>query len=67
MPNEVDRHEVQRLLAQGAQLVDVMPPSEYASTHIKGAINVPLSKLPEQAPEVLDPNRGVITYCYDSL
>jgi rhodanese-related sulfurtransferase len=67
MPIEVERHEVQRLVDRGAQLVDVMSASEYASTHIAGAVNVPLDRLAEWAPQMLDRTRGVITYCYDSL
>lgn len=67
MPQEVDRHEVQRLMRDGAQLVDVMSPSEYQSTHIKGAVNIPLPQLTGRAGAELDGTRGVITYCYDSL
>jgi rhodanese-related sulfurtransferase len=67
MPKEVDRHEVQRLLQQGAQLVDVMGKKEFEGSHIVGAIRIPLRKLANEAPNRLDPNRGIITYCYDSL
>lgn len=67
MPKEVDRHQLQRLVDSGGQLVDVMSASEYQSTHIKGAVNVPLPTLAERAPRDLDPGRAVITYCYDSL
>ncbi|MBW3613844.1 MAG: rhodanese-like domain-containing protein [Actinobacteria bacterium] len=67
MPTEVDRHEVQRLVTTGAQLVDVMPTAEWEESHIAGAIHVPLKALSELAPERLDPTRPVITYCYDSL
>ncbi|MBW3615306.1 MAG: rhodanese-like domain-containing protein [Actinobacteria bacterium] len=67
MPKEIDRHDVQRLMGQGAQVVDVMGASEYEASHLPGAIHVPLGKIPEQAPELLDQSRGVITYCYDSL
>ncbi|MFN2504930.1 MAG: rhodanese-like domain-containing protein [Acidimicrobiales bacterium] len=67
MPTEIDRHEVQRLVAAGAQLVDVMPKAEWEESHIVGAVHVPLKKLVELAPERLDSSRGVITYCYDSL
>jgi rhodanese-related sulfurtransferase len=67
VPEEVDRREVQRLMERGAQLVDVMSPSEYGASHISGAVNIPLGKLPEMAPGLLDPRRPVITYCYDSL
>jgi rhodanese-related sulfurtransferase len=67
MPREVDRHEVQRLLGHGAQLVDVMGREEYESSHIVGAVHIPLRKLAAEAPGRLDADRAVITYCYDSL
>ncbi len=67
MPTEIDRHEVQRLIAAGAQLVDVMATPEWEESHITGAVHVPLRRLPQLAPERLDAARGVITYCYDSL
>ncbi len=41
MPREVDLHEVQRLLGQGAQLVDVMGRKECESSHILGAVHIP--------------------------
>lgn len=58
---------MQRLIAAGAQLVDVLPEREWKESHIAGAIHVPLKKLPELAPERLDTGRPVIVYCYDSL
>jgi len=67
LPTEIDRHEVQRLVAAGAQLVDVMPKAEWEESHITGAVHVPLKKLDELAPRHLDPARPVIVYCYDSL
>ena len=67
MPTDIDRHEVQRLVAGGAQLVDVMPRAEWEESHLVGAVHVPLKKLAELASERLDPSRAVITYCYDTL
>ncbi len=67
MPKEVDRHEVQRLIEQGGQLVDVLGPSDYQDSHLPGAISIPLGKLPEKAPQQLDRSRPVIAYCYDTL
>ena len=45
MPSQIDRDGVRRLVAQGAQLVEVLPASEYAEDHLPGAINLPLRKL----------------------
>lgn len=66
MPSEIDREEVQRLVAGGAQLVEVLPASEYREDHLPGAINIPLAQIDARAKEILDPSRSVIVYCADS-
>lgn len=63
---EIDREEVQRLVAAGARLVEVLPAKEYAEDHLPGAINLPLRELETQALTVLDRNRAVVVYCWDS-
>ena len=66
MPTAIDRHEVQRLVRdQRAQLVEVLPPDEYADEHLPGAINIPLKRLDRTTTGVLDRGRPVIVYCYD--
>ena len=65
MPQEVGRDELQQLVAQGAQLVDVLPANEYEQSHLPGAISLPLRKLEKEARSILDPNRPVIVYCWD--
>ncbi len=65
MPIEVTRDEVQRLLAAGAQLVDVLPADEYTAEHIAGAVNLPLKDLNRETVAKLAPNRPVIVYCWD--
>ena len=65
MPRDVDRQEVQRLLRDGAQLVEVLPPEEYDEEHIPGAINIPLRRIDQEASTRLDPRRPVIVYCWD--
>jgi phage shock protein E len=67
MPDSIDVEEVQRRLARGAQLVDVLPPAEYAEEHLPGAINLPLKSLDATSAEQLDRRRPVIVYCYDAL
>jgi rhodanese-related sulfurtransferase len=66
MPVEIDRDGVRRLAEQGTQLVEVLPASEYAEDHLPGAINLPLRRLEQQAPKVLDRQRAVVVYCWDS-
>ena len=66
MPNPIDRHEVQRLLAERqAQLVEVLPEAEFEDEHLPGAINVPLKTLDRERAQQLDRERPVIVYCHD--
>ena len=65
MPIDIDRDGVDRLVAEGAQLVDVLPVEDYEALRVAGAINVPLRELDERAPRELDPSRPVIVYCND--
>ena len=64
MPKFIDTQELQRLLAGGVQLVDVLPPNSYVEDHIPGAVSLPLGDI-AAAPERLDPRRPVVVYCYD--
>jgi rhodanese-related sulfurtransferase len=66
MPREIDREGVRRLAADGAQLVEILPASEYAEDHLPGAINLPLRRLEQQATAVLDRDRAMVVYCSDS-
>ena len=50
-----------RLVGQGALLVDIREPSEYARQRIAGATNLPLAQLPGLLPEV--GGKAVIFHC----
>jgi rhodanese-related sulfurtransferase len=65
MPRDIDRHELERLVDGGAQLVEVLPKEEYEEEHLPGAINIPLRRIDKEARERLDPERAVIVYCWD--
>jgi rhodanese-related sulfurtransferase len=65
MVTRIDRHEVQKMLAAGAQLVEVLPDKEYEAEHLPGAVNMPLKTLGRQTRRELDPSRPVIVYCHD--
>ena len=59
-----DTAEVMRLVAGGAQLVDVLPAETFQREHLPGAISIPLAEI-DSAPERLDRRRPVVVYCYD--
>jgi rhodanese-related sulfurtransferase len=63
----VDLAGVQRLIAQGAQLVEVLPREEYDELHLPGAISIPLKELDASSAGQLDPSRDVVVYCWDGL
>ncbi len=65
MPTPIDRDEVQRLQAQGAQLVEVLPEPEYTDEHLPGAINIPLKELDAKHPSLPGRDRPVVVYCDD--
>jgi len=67
MPASIDLGQLKRLLDDGAQLVEVLPPAEYAEEHLPGAMNIPLKELDAAAAAQLDRSRPVVVYCYDDL
>jgi len=56
------RHRLPALLKDGAQIVDVRGPGEFAAGHFANSLNIPLQKIGERASE-LDSNRPVIVCC----
>jgi rhodanese-related sulfurtransferase len=63
----VDHDGLRRLLADGAQLVEVLPREEYAELHLPGAINIPLKQFTAESTNQLDRARDVVVYCWDGL
>ena len=61
-PREVSREEAQRLLGDGAQLVDVRADHEWEAGRIAGATHLPLDELAGRAGEI-DQGRPVVVYC----
>ncbi len=53
-----------KLIKDGATVVDVRTPSEFAEDHIDGAINIDYSEIGEKAATLLpDKNAKIIIYC----
>ena len=63
---DLQRQDVQDLIDQGAQVVEVLPASEYEEDHLPGAVNMPLRYLETEAEERLDKDSPVVVYCWDS-
>jgi rhodanese-related sulfurtransferase len=54
--------QVRTLLQQGATLIDVRSPGEFASGHIQGAINIPVDQIALRAREI-PTDKPVVLYC----
>jgi phage shock protein E len=58
---DISSEEAKEWVANGAVLVDVRTPGEYADGHIEGAVNIPLADLRERAQELS--GKRVVLYC----
>jgi rhodanese-related sulfurtransferase len=67
MSTAIERTELERLMASGAQIVEVLPQPEYSEGHLPGAINLPLKQLDARTATVLDKTQPVVVYCWDPL
>lgn len=50
------------LIEQGALIVDVRTPAEYATGHIEGSINIPMDKISKSISKLKD-KQPIITCC----
>ena len=66
MPRSIPYPELRRLLADGAQLVEVLPSAAYAEEDLLGAINIPLKQLDADSTAQLDKPKAVVVYCWDA-
>lgn len=60
--NEVSRDEAQKMIEDGAQVIDVRTDHEWEVGRIAGATHLPLDELAQRAGEV-DKERPVVLYC----
>jgi rhodanese-related sulfurtransferase len=67
VPERLDLQQLKRWLAEGAQLVEVLPGEEYEEEHLPGAVNIPLKELDAHSAERLDGTRPIVVYCWDGL
>ncbi len=61
----IDPAHARELVADGAVLIDVREPDEFARGHLDGAINLPLASFTERAQEL--PGGPFLVYCQSGL
>ncbi|MDR0802548.1 rhodanese-like domain-containing protein [Fluviicola sp.] len=57
-----DNNELKEAIKNGAFLVDVRTPSEFASGSVKGATNIPLDKIPGQLAKFKN-RKSIVVFC----
>ncbi len=67
MPTDIDLGELDRLLADGALLIEVLPRGEYGEEHLPDAVNIPLRHLTSESVAHIDRGSPIVVYCWDSL
>jgi len=55
--------EADEAVARGARLVDVRSPSEFASGHLEGALNLPVDQLSVRMGELGPKGTPIVVYC----
>lgn len=59
----VPAEDVQALVNNGAVVVDVRSPEEFARHHFEGARNIPVSEIAKRADEIGNRQEPVVLYC----
>jgi rhodanese-related sulfurtransferase len=67
MAKGIEHEELQRLIDEGAQVVEVLPEPEYRELHLPDAVSIPLKKLDAETTAELDKANPVVVYCWDYL
>jgi rhodanese-related sulfurtransferase len=65
MAAQIDADQLRQLVADGAQLIEVLPAKEYEEDHLPGARSIPLGKLDAPAVATLDEAHPIVVYCWD--
>lgn len=55
--------EAHAMVENGATLLDVRTPEEYAQGHVEGAVNIPVQVLPQRLAELGETSKPIVVYC----
>jgi phage shock protein E len=60
---DISSQEARRLVQEGARLLDVRTPGEFAAGHLDGALNIPVQELGSSLKRVGSKDKPVVVYC----
>jgi len=59
--------DARKLVAEGALLLDVRSPGEFAGAHLPGAVNIPVGEVGGRAAELGPRERPIVVYCASGM
>ena len=59
--------DYEKLIQEGAVIVDVRTPGEYSSGHVKNSINIPLDKINGKIDMLKKKNKPVVACCASGM
>ena len=57
-----DDKKLSEAIKEGAFLIDVRTPAEFSTGSVKGAVNIPLDRIPDQL-SMLKNKRNIVVFC----
>jgi phage shock protein E len=54
--------DLKNIMEQGAFLVDVRTPAEFAQEHVKGSVNIPLDNIPTHLAKLKN-KKNIVVFC----
>lgn len=60
--SDAPKADLRSIIGQGAFLVDVRTPAEFAEGHVKGSVNIPLDKVVLELPKFRN-KKNVVVFC----
>ena len=61
--DRISSADARKLVAEGAVLLDVRSPGEFASGHLEGAVNIPIEVLEGRMLELGEQGVAIVVYC----
>ena len=59
--------QIKKALENGAKIIDVRSPGEYAGGHVKGSLNIPLDTIPKNIEKIKGFQKPVVLCCASGM
>ena len=62
-----DTSQLDEVIAQGAVIIDVRTPGEFAGGHAQGAVNIPLDQIESKLPSIRKYKKPLVLCCASGM